>query len=116
MTQHHKTLDIITRACGEIEQALNKHLEATTNPQYINDIQKDLVSLNNIKHIVIAVKNDIDSDKVGASTELLMRIASNYFTNSIGRIPEKKLLCKEILKDLNDIHKNILYMTIKGKK
>lgn len=113
MTQNHKLLDGITDACSEIEQALNKHLETTTIPHYKDEIQKDLVTLNNLKQIVIAVKTDIDADKTGASTELLMRIAANDFRNRIGTIPEKKSKCKEILKALDDIHKNIFYMTIK---
>ena len=38
MNQIHKKLDRITEACGEIRQALNEHLHATTNSKYKTDI------------------------------------------------------------------------------
>lgn len=108
MQQIHGKLDRITGACGEIQQALNEHLNATTNPKYKADIEKDLVTLDNLKHLVTAVRSDIDSDKVGASTELLLRIAANDFKNKLTLIPEKKTKIREIVQALNDIHKFIL--------
>jgi len=108
MQQIHGKLDRITEACGEIQQALNEHLIATTNPKYKADIEKDLVTLDNIKHVVIAVRRDIDSDKIGASTELLLRIAANDFKNKLTLIPEKKTKIREIVQAVNDIHKVIL--------
>ena len=108
MQQIHRKLDRITEACGEIQQALNEHLIATTNPKYKADIEKDLVTLDNIKHLVIAVRRDIDSDKIGASTELLLRIAANDFKNKLTLIPEKRTKIREIVHELNDIHKLVL--------
>jgi len=104
----HGKLDCITEACCEIQQALNEHLNATTNPKYKADIEKDLVTLDNIKHVVIAVRSDIDSEKIGASTELLLRIAANDFKNKLTLIPEKKTKIREIVQAVNDIHKFIL--------
>lgn len=109
MHEIHGQLDHITEACGEIQQALNEHLNATTNPKYKAEIEKDLVTLDNINHLVIAVRRDINSDKIGASTELLLRIAANDFKNKLTLIPEKKAKIREIVQALKDIHKFILY-------
>lgn len=108
MQQIQIKLDLITAACGEIQQALNEHLQATTNVKYKADIEKDLVTLDNLKHLVVAVRSDIDSDKIGASTELLLRIAANDFKNKLTLIPEKKTKIREIVQALNDIHKHVL--------
>ncbi|HZV82185.1 MAG TPA: hypothetical protein VFF53_08465 [Geobacteraceae bacterium] len=108
MHQIHGKLDRINEACGEIQQALNEHLNATTNPKYKAEIEKDLVTLDNIKHVVAAVRSDIDSDKIGASTELLLRIAANDFRNKLKLIPEKKTTIREIVQAVNEIHKFIL--------
>ena len=66
------------------------------------------MTLDNIKHLVIAVRRDINSDKIGASTELLLRIAANDFKNKLTLIPEKKAKIREIVHEVNDIHKIIL--------
>lgn len=103
--------DYITAACGEIQQALSKHLEVTTIPKYKYDIERDLVTLGNVKHLVVAIKSDVDSDKVGASTELLLRLVANDFNNRLAQIPEKKIKIKEIVQSLNDVHKHIMSIT-----
>lgn len=108
MHQIHGRLDLITAASSEIQQALNEHLHATTNAKYKADIEKDLVTLDNLKHLVVAVRSDIDAGKIGASTELLLRIAANDFKNKLTLIPEKKAKIREIVQALNDIHKSIL--------
>jgi hypothetical protein len=110
--QNGKLLDSIREACLEIQQALTQHLETTTNVQYKADIEKDMVTLENLKLIIFAVKDDIEKEKAGASTELLLRIASNDFKNKLALIPEKKPLRKEIIKALKEIHRNILQLTI----
>jgi len=106
-------LDFISSACIEIRQALAEHLENTTNIQYKEDIDKDIVTIENLKHIVSAVKKDIESEKVGASTELILRIAANDFKNKLALIPEKKTLRKEIMNSLKEVHSNLLYQTVK---
>lgn len=110
--QNRTLLDSIITACLEIREALSEHLEATTNVQYKADIEKDMVTLENLKRIVLAVKKDIEAEKAGASTELLLRIAANDFKNKLSQIPEKKALRNEIVKSLNDVHRNILHKTI----
>ncbi len=114
MTQYHLALDGISKACSEIQQVLNEHLNRTSNSQYKTDISKDLVTLYNLQHIVEAVRQDIDSGKVGASTELLLRIAANDFKDKLKMIPDKRSTCKEIVHDLQIIHKKILQMTTKA--
>jgi hypothetical protein len=109
--QNGELLDRIRAACMEIQQALTEHLETTTNVKYKADIEKDMVTLENLKHIIVAVKDDIEKEKVGASTELLLRIASNDFKNKLAQIPEKKTLRKEIIKTLKEVHRNILQLT-----
>jgi hypothetical protein len=110
-----KLLDKISSDCSEIKQSLNEHLEKTNNQQYKADIEKDTVTLENLKLITVAVRDDIGSDKVGESTELLLRIAANDFKNKLDMIPEKKLLIREILHSLKEIHREILHYTIKLK-
>jgi hypothetical protein len=104
-----KLLNGIRLACLEIRHVLADHLENTTNAQYKEDIGKDLVTLENLKHIAAAVKEDLESEKTGASTELLLRIAANDFKNRLALIPEKKALRKEIMKSLKEVHQNILH-------
>jgi hypothetical protein len=112
VAQNAKLLDIISAACIEIQQALNEHLETTSNTQYRTDIEKDIVTLENLKLITIAVKKDIELELVGASAELLLRIAANDFKNKLALIPEKKSLRNEVMKSLKEVHDNILHLTI----
>jgi len=109
-----KLLDSISNACIEIQQALKQHFETTSNQQYKIDIEQDLVTLENLKLLTTAVKKDIETEKVGASTELLLRIAANDFKNKLTMIPEKKTLGKEIMLFLKEVHRNILHMIIKN--
>lgn len=108
-----KLLDSIGSACQEIREILAKNLETTSNAQYKSDIEKDMVNLENLKLITIAVKEDIIAEKIGASTELLLRIAANDFKNKLETIPEKKTLRKEIVNALREVHGTILHQTIK---
>ena len=112
MTSCYMKLDSISAACNEIKQALVEHLEKTSNQQYISDIEKDVVTLENLKLIMIAVKEDIESQKVGSCTELVLRIAANEFKNKLNMIPEKRTLVKDIVQKLNEIHREILNYTI----
>lgn len=112
MPQLKTELDKINNACSEIQQSLNEQLQTTTNAQYKIDIEKDLVLLNNLQHIVVAVEKDIRSGKIGACTELLLRIAANDFKDKLKNIPDKKTTCREIMHNLKSIHKDILH-TIK---
>jgi hypothetical protein len=92
-------------------QALKEHLEATTNVQYKADIEKDIVTISNLQLITVAVKKDIASDRVGTSTELLLRIAANDFKNKLALIPEKKTLRDKIIKSLKEVHGSILQLS-----
>jgi hypothetical protein len=112
----YEQLDSIGAACLEIQEVLTSHLETTGNAQYKADIEKDIVTLENLKHIMVAVKDDIKNEKSGASTELLLRIAANDFKNKVALIPEKKTLRKEIIKSLKEVHSDILHLTILGVK
>jgi len=108
--KNFKLLDNISAACLEIQQVLAEHLETTTIAQYKMDIQKDMVTLENLKLITCAVKEDIEVERVGASTELLLRIAANDFKNKLAQIPEKKTLRKEIIKSLKEVHRDIFHL------
>jgi len=114
MIENNREIDRISSACSEIQQTLNEQLHRTTNAQYRIAIEKDLVMVNNLQHIAIAVKNDLDSDKVGASTELLLRIAANDFKNKLFLLPDKKTTCREIVESLKSVHKSILHMRLKA--
>lgn len=114
MIQNNMELDSIGKACSEIQHALNEQLHTTTNAQYKSDIEKDLVMLNNLQHIVIAVKSDFDAATVGASTELLLRIAANDFKNKLHLLPDKKTKCREIIHSLHAVHKSILQMRLQA--
>ena len=111
VTTNFQLLDSISDACIEIQQALKKHFESTSNQQYKTDIEKDMVTLDNLKLITIAVKKDIESEKIGASTELLLRIVANDFKSKLTNIPEKKAISKEIMQSLKEVHRNILHLT-----
>ena len=113
VNQNFSLLESINVACLEIQSALNEHLETTTNTLYRADIEKDIVTLENLKLITIAIKKDIESEKIGASAELLLRIAANDFKNKLALIPEKKTLSKEVMKYLKEVHGNILQLTIR---
>jgi len=108
-----KLLDSIRASCSEIQQALNEHLEKTSNQLYQADISKDVVTLENLKLITVAVRDDIESGNIGAGTELLLRIAANDFVKKLKTIPEKKALIKEVTNSLKEIHQVILQHTIK---
>jgi hypothetical protein len=109
MIEDNRELDCISIACSEIQQALNGQLHTTTNAHYKADIEKDLVMLNNLQHIVTAVKADLDSATISASTELLLRIAANDFKNKLSKLPDKKTRCREIIQALDSLHKRILH-------
>jgi hypothetical protein len=113
MCQNIKLLDRIKAACQEIREVLAENLDTTTSAQYKEDIEKDMVTLENLKLITIAVKKDIEIERPGASTELLLRIAANDFKNKLAMIPEKKTLRKEIMKCLKEVHRNILHLTVR---
>jgi hypothetical protein len=114
--QNVKLLDSIGSACVEIQQSLKDHLERTTTLQYKSDIEKDIVTLENLKLITIAIRADLESEKVGASTELLLRIAANDFKNKLALIPEKKTVRDGATKSLKEVHRNILRMTTEAVK
>jgi hypothetical protein len=114
MNNNFHLLDEITEASTEIQHALKEHLQATSNPQYKADIEIDLVTLNNLKQIMVAVKSDLERDNVGACTELLLRIAANDFKNKLKMIPEKKAKRKQIIDNMGELHKNILKHAVHG--
>ena len=105
---NHDLLDSVCAGCDEIRESLNSHQETTTNQQHLTDIEKDIVTLKNLKLIMLAVKEDMVAEMVGASTELLLRIAANDFKNKLAQIPEKKVLRKKLGQQLKCLHKDIL--------
>ncbi len=109
--QNVKLLDGISASCLEIQQCLKEHLETTTSTQYKAHIEQDIVTLENLKLITVAIKDDISSGTIGASTELLLRIAANDFKKKLALIPEKKTVRERMSKSLKEVHRNILRMT-----
>ncbi len=107
-------LDRVSAACQEIKKVLIEQLEKTGSVQYKADIEKDMVTLENLNLIILAVKEDIEKNKSGACTELLLRIAANDFKNKVALIPEKKALRNEIIKSLKEIHSYVLSRTIRN--
>lgn len=107
--QHNiSQLERIGSYCAEIQQSLKDHLETTTSPQYQVDIEKDIVTLENLKRITVAVRADIEAGKLGASSELLLRIAAHDFNKKLARIPEKKALRVSASKLLKEVHRDTL--------
>ena len=106
--RNNDLLDSVCDGCDEIQEALNCHQVMTTNQQHLIDIEKDIITVKNLKQILLAVKEDIAAEKVGASAELLLRIAANDFNNKLAQIPEKKALRKTIGHQLKDLHKDLL--------
>ncbi len=101
----------IGSSCGDIQQSLREHLATTKNPHYITQIEKDIVTLENLKLIAMAIRNDIEAGTIGASTELLLRIAANDFINKLAQIPEKKSVRMGVSRSLKEVHRAILRMT-----
>jgi hypothetical protein len=102
------TLGSIFKACEEIQVVLHEQFAKTSNPTYLADFQRDIVTLDNLKLIIVTVSEDIRSETVGSSTELLLRIAANDFKQKLAIIPEKKTLRKEIERLLKDVHKDVV--------
>ncbi|MBK5275407.1 MAG: hypothetical protein JJE30_10200 [Desulfuromonadales bacterium] len=116
VSQTLDTLGSIIKGCEEIQVVLHGQFEKTSNPNYLADFQRDIVTLDNLKLIIVTVSEDFRSETVGASTELLLRIAANDFKQKLANIPEKKTLRKEIERLLKDVHKDVvtLKMTTPG--
>ena len=102
------TLDSIITACEEIQRALHEQVKKTSNPTYLDDFQRDIVTLDNLKLIIVTVSADFRNKTIGSSTELLLRIAANDFKQKLAIIPEKKTLRKEIELLLKDVHKDVV--------
>ena len=108
VSQTLETLDSIITACEEIQAVLHEQVEKTSNPTYLDDFQRDIVTLDNLKLIIVTVSADFRNNTVGSSTELLLRIAANDFKQKLAIIPEKKTLRKEIEQLLKDVHKDVV--------
>ena len=106
------TLDTITKACDEIQAVLHEQVGKTTNPIYLDDFQRDIITLDNLKLIIVTVAKDFRNETVGSSTELLLRIAANDFKQKLAIIPEKKSLRKEIEQLLKDVHKDVVKLKV----
>ena len=102
------TLSSIIKACEEIQVVLHEQVEKTSNPNYLADFQRDIVTLDNLKLIIVTVAEDFRNETVGSSTELLLRIAANDFKQKLAVIPEKKTLRKQIEQLLKDVHKDVV--------
>src|SRR5450631_4342120 len=101
-------LDSIIKGCDEIQVVLHEQVEKASNPTYLDDFQRDIVTLDNLKLIIVTVSEDFRNETVGSSTELLLRIAANDFKQKLAIIPEKKTLRKEIEQLLKDVHKDVV--------
>jgi transcriptional accessory protein Tex/SPT6 len=106
------TLDLIIKACEEIQAVLHEQVEKTSNRTYLDDCRRDIVALDNLKLIIVTVSEDLRNETVGASTELLLRIAANDFKQKLAKIPEKKTLRKEIEQLLKDAHKDVVKLKV----
>ena len=106
------TLDSIIKACEEIQTVLHEQVGKTSNPTYLDDFQRDIVTLDNLKLIIVTVSEDFRNKTVGFSTELLLRIAANDFKQKLAVIPEKKTLRKEIELLLKDVHKDVVKLMV----
>lgn len=106
------TLDLIIKACEDIQMVLHEQVKRTTTPSYLADYQRDIVTLDNLKLIIFTVAEDFRNETVGASTELLLRIAANDFKQKLAIIPEKKTLRKEIEQLLKDVHKDVVRLKV----
>jgi hypothetical protein len=106
------TLDSIIKGCEEIQAVLHEQAGKTSNPTYLDDCQRDIVTLDNLKLILVTVSEDFRNETIGSSTELLLRIAANDFKQKLAVIPEKKTLRKEIEQLLKDVHKDVVKLKV----
>lgn len=99
--------------CKEILNLLEQQLESCTNDDYIVSIQRDIITINNLINIVQAVETDTANFKIGASTELLLRIAVNDFQRKLELIPEERKLQVKIMETLEIIHNEVKSFLVK---
>ena len=112
VSQTLDSLDSIIKGCEEIQAVLHELAEKTSNPTYLDDCQRDIVTLDNLKLIIVTVSEDFRNETVGSSSELLLRIAANDFRQKLAVIPEKKTLRKKIEQLLKDVHKDVVMLKV----
>jgi hypothetical protein len=99
----------IILACTQIQRVLK--LQLAKDDTYSSDINNDLSMLRNIKHTMLLVKKDIEDERAGACTELVLRVAAKDFKAKIERIPDERASKNLIIKNLELIHRHVLKHT-----
>jgi hypothetical protein len=102
-----RILESICGDCTDVQSSLKAESSRETNQQYHEDIQRDIVTLENLKRITIATRNDISKGIIGESLELILLIAANDFKNKLKRIPDNKHRTKEIIRKIKTAHAGI---------
>ena len=102
-----RLLESIYVDCAEIQAALKVEGSRESNAQYHEDIERDIVTLENLKRITLAVKHDIAKERIGESVELILLITANDFKNKLNMIPEKKAVIKDMIEKIKVVHKNV---------
>lgn len=100
-------LEIIHGYCGEIQEELKIEREKNSSDAHHELIERDIIALENLMKITVAVRIDIRNEMIGYSVKLILLIAANDFKNKLQLIPTKKALIKEIIEMLDAVHKNI---------
>lgn len=99
----------IILACTQIQRVLK--LQLAKDDTYRSAIHNDLSVLRNVKHTMLLVKKDIEDERAGACTELVLRVAAKDFKERIERIPDERVLKNLIIENLQIIHKHVLKHT-----
>lgn len=105
-------IENIKIACLEIQKVLHDYIDKNQGGPHAEAGRRDIVTLDNIIAITAALKEDVEKERVGACTELLLRIAAKEYKEKLDKIPEKKHLRRDITKSLQKIHRKILQATL----
>ncbi|NTW27361.1 MAG: hypothetical protein HGA36_03485 [Candidatus Moranbacteria bacterium] len=93
--------------CTEIQEELKLEREKNSSDAHHELIERDIITLEDLLKITVAVRIDIRNEMIGNSIELLLFMAAKDFNNKLRLIPTKKALIKEIMIMLETVYENI---------
>jgi hypothetical protein len=106
----HRLLEVIIATCSEVLLAINAEMEKTTNEDYLEQWQADVVKMDNILKIVGYIKHSVDNDKIDECTEFTLVYASGKLREELEKIPTRKDLNNKITATFKEIHRMIIPM------
>lgn len=106
------TLQSIIGACTEFQRILEENIRKTSDNNYKLAYAEDVILLENVKKIAGAVIIDITNYRINLSMEHVLRFVSGLFAKKIDLIPENNILRKELISNIEEVHKHIYRITV----